>query len=95
MKDSRQEGVQPVQMPLYFFDTRDNGDVVRDDIGVECAGIADAKVQAARSLAELALEVLPGSERRCLGVDVRDQGNAPTLVTELTFEARLLAAGAA
>jgi hypothetical protein len=78
-------------MPLYFFDTRDDGETVIDDVGVELSGIAKAKVVAARSLAELALDALPGSTRRCLGVDVSDEQHRPVLTTELTFEARLLA----
>jgi hypothetical protein len=77
-------------MPLYFFDTRDDGDVLRDDVGLECANLAGVREQAAKSLAELAVDVLPGSMRRCLGVDVRDEWDAPTLVTELIFEARIL-----
>jgi hypothetical protein len=78
-------------MPLYFFDTRDDGEIVVDDVGLELSGIARAKVVAAKSLAELALDVLPRTTRRCLGVDVSDEQHRPVLTTELTFEARLLA----
>ena len=78
-------------MPLYFFDTRDDGEIVVDDVGLQLADVAKAKVVAAKSLAELALDALPRSTRRCLGVDVSDEQHRPILTTELTFEARLLA----
>jgi hypothetical protein len=77
-------------MPLYFFDTRDDGEIVVDDVGLDLPGIARAKVVAAKSLAELALEALPRSTRRCLGVDVSDAQHRPVLTTELTFEARFV-----
>jgi hypothetical protein len=76
-------------MPLYFFDTRDDEETVIDDVGIELPGIAKAKLVAAKSLAELALDALPRSTRRCLGVDVSDEQHRPVLTTELTFEARL------
>jgi hypothetical protein len=75
---------------LYFFDTRDNDAVVADDVGLELPHIDAVKVQAAKSLAELALDVLPGSLRRSLRVDVRDAEGQPVLITELIFEARIL-----
>lgn len=45
----------------YFFDTRDNGTFIEDDVGVELADLEAVKTQAALSLAELARDVLPGS----------------------------------
>jgi hypothetical protein len=49
------------------------------------------RVQAAKSLAELALEVLPRTTDCLMGVDVRNECQEIVLVTELTFKARLLA----
>jgi hypothetical protein len=77
-------------MAWYFFDTRDDDEVITDDVGLECPNLEAVKVEAAKSLAELACDVLPGSLRRCLGVDVRDDDHRPVLVAELTFEARML-----
>jgi hypothetical protein len=45
----------------YFFDTRDNGTFIQDDVGVECADMDAVKTEAALSLAELARDVLPVS----------------------------------
>ena len=77
-------------MSRYFFDTRDDDVIMRDDLGLEFPDLERVKAQASRSLAELALDVLPGSDRRCLGVDVRDSQDNRVLMTELTFEARVL-----
>jgi hypothetical protein len=74
---------------LYFFDTRDNGTFVEDDVGVDCADLAAVKQQAALSVAELARDVLPDSIRRVLSVEVRD-AIQPTLRDVLTFEAIVL-----
>lgn len=70
----------------YFFDTRDNGTFIEDDVGIEFDDLAAVKAQAARSLAELALDVLPGSIKRVLSVEVRDV-TRPVLRDVLTFEA--------
>lgn len=74
----------------YFFDTRDNGTFIEDDIGIEFANLDAVKDQAAVSLAELARDVLPGSIRRVLSVEVRDAAQ-PILRDVLTFEAIVLA----
>jgi hypothetical protein len=74
----------------YFFDTRDNDTFIEDDVGVELADLDAVKAQAALSLAELAHDVLPGSIRRELSVEVRDVAR-PILRDVLTFEAIVLA----
>ena len=75
---------------LYFFDTRDNGTFIEDDVGIDCANLDVVKTQAALSLAELAQEVLPGSIKRVLSVEVRDTFQL-ILKDVLTFEAIVLA----
>lgn len=79
-------------MPWYFFDTRDDDDIIIDEVGVEVADLEAVKKMAARGLAELALDVLPGSTERVLGIDVRDEQSAPVLSAELIFKAKMLAA---
>lgn len=73
-------------MPRYYFDTRDDDKFICDDEGVELPDVRAAAKEAARSLAELALEVLPSSTSRCLGVDVRDD-QREVLTTELNYKA--------
>jgi hypothetical protein len=77
-------------MPMFFFDTRDDGALVNDDVGLEFPDLETVRMQAAKSLAELAADVLPRSTERCLGVDVRDECNRAILTTELTFKAFIL-----
>lgn len=77
-------------MPLYFFDTRDEGVFIEDDVGLELPNLDSAKRQASLSLAELARDVLPGSEKRTLVVEVRDEWQ-PVLKTTMIFEAIVLA----
>lgn len=74
----------------YFFDTRDNGTFIQDDIGIEFPDLDAVKTQAALSLAEFARDVLPGSIKRVLSVEVRDLIQ-PILRDVLTFEAIVLA----
>ena len=77
-------------MDRYYFDTRDDGEVVTDDVGLEVTDLETVKVIAAKGLAEMAVDVLPGSSERCLGIEVRDLQSQPVLTTELTFKARVL-----
>ena len=79
-------------MPLYFFDTRDNDTFIEDDVGVELPDLEAVKVEAARALAELARDVIPGSLRRELAVEVRDE-LGPVLRALMHFEAVILRAG--
>ncbi|HYE87947.1 MAG TPA: hypothetical protein VEA16_16400 [Vicinamibacterales bacterium] len=79
-------------MDWYYFDSRDDDEVIVDDVGLEVADLETVKVLAAKGLAELAVEVLPGSSQRCLGIDVRDDRSAPVLTTELIFKARVVEA---
>jgi len=74
----------------YFFDTRDNGTYIEDDVGIELGGFEAAKELAALSLAELPKDVLPSSIKRVLSVEVRDAVR-PILKDVLTFEAVSLA----
>lgn len=76
-------------MPLYFFDTRDNETCIEDDVGLQLPDVEAVKAQAALSLAELARDVLPGSLKRTLTVDVRD-GRQAVLRATLIFEAVVL-----
>lgn len=77
------------RVPRYFFDTRDNDTFVEDDEGLEFDSLEAAKIQAAKCLADLARDVLPGSLKRMLAVEVRDE-RQPVLRAMLTFEAVLL-----
>jgi hypothetical protein len=72
-------------MARYFFDVRDNDSFYSDDDGVELPSIDTVKAQASRALAEIAKDVLPGSEVRILTIEVRDD-LGPVLRVTLRFE---------
>jgi hypothetical protein len=74
---------------VYFFDTRDNDAFFEDDEGLEYPDIEAVKVEAARALAELARDVIPGSLKRELSIEVRDE-SGPVLIARMTFEAVVL-----
>ena len=78
-------------MALYFFDTIDDGALIEDEIGLELADIRAVKEQAAISLAELAHDVLPGSTRREMSVEARDERQL-VLRAQMNFEAVVLTA---
>jgi hypothetical protein len=79
-------------MPRYFFDTRDGDVFIDDDQGMELPDLEAVRATAALSLAELACDVIAGSERRVLAVEVRDEHRA-VLEARLTFEAVVLVPG--
>jgi hypothetical protein len=74
-------------MPHFYFDSRDNGTFIEDDIGLMYPSIETARDEASRTLAEMAREVLPGSMRRELAIEVRDERKLALLRTSLVFEA--------
>ncbi len=74
-------------MPLYYFDSRDGDSFIEDDEGLEFPDIETARDQATAALADIARDVLPGSVRRELAIEVRDEHKQPVLRTCLVFEA--------
>jgi len=50
------------------------------------ADLDEVQAVAAKCLAELAMEILPGSSERHLSTDVRDERGRAVLTTELTFK---------
>jgi hypothetical protein len=76
-------------MPCFYFDTRDGDSFFRDDIGDDLPDLEAVKKEASLFLADLAHDVLPGSLKRVLKVEVRDEWR-PVLEACLVFEAVLL-----
>jgi hypothetical protein len=77
-------------MPLYYFDTRDGDNFIRDELGLELDGIEQARDEATRGMADLARDALPGSVRRELSVQVRDHDDRDVLKASLWFEVAIL-----
>ena len=78
-------------MALYFFDCRDNDWFDRDDIGAEFSDLEAVKFEAARALAQIAVDVIPKTIKRTLAIEVRDS-DGPVMITTLIFEAIILRA---
>lgn len=78
-------------MARFYFDSRDNDDFIEDDEGLEFPDLEAVKIQAAKALAELARDVIPGSLKRNLAIEVRDE-QGPVLRAMMSFEAVVLRA---
>jgi hypothetical protein len=74
-------------MPRYYFDFRNDHACTFDEVGVILDGIGTARDQAARRLAECARDILPGTDRRVLAIEVRDEAKQPVLELRLVFDA--------
>jgi hypothetical protein len=62
-------------MPRYYFDVRDNGELIRDDEGLELAHVREAEIEATAALVDIAKDSIRGTERRLLAIIVRsDKG---------------------
>ena len=73
-------------MPRFYFDTTDGDSAIKDELGVELPNVEAAKTEAARTLAALAKDVLPGLAVRELVVSVRDETKTLLMRTVLRFE---------
>lgn len=63
-------------MPRYFFDTYDGESFITDETGLEFENLDRAKVEAQRSLPEMAREGLRDGNHRTFVVSVRDEAGA-------------------
>ena len=74
-------------MPRYFFDSQDGIDeVFIDNVGIECADLDEVRIEAARGLADLAKDILPGIVRRELSIHVRDDQNQAVFRTDMVID---------
>ena len=76
-------------MPRYFFDTWDGDNFMEDEDGHELPDLEAVKLIVARTLAELGRDVIPGSVKRTLKIEVRDERQA-VMESRLIFEAVIL-----
>jgi hypothetical protein len=76
-------------MTRYFFDFRDGDSFLKDEVGLEYPHLDAVKKEAAAGLAEYAKDVVPGTDRREMAVEVRTDAG-PVLMTKMVFEVELL-----
>jgi hypothetical protein len=78
-------------MRRYYFDLRDEKGLFVDDEGVECRDMQAVRVEAARSLADMARDAVHAAASappRMMSIEVRDEAG-PVMQAKLTFEISL------
>ena len=73
-------------MPRFYFDSYDGEIHLRDDTGLEMKDVKHAEVEAARGLAEMALELGSMSRLGGLAIAVRDEDDREVLKMRMLFE---------
>lgn len=73
-------------MPRFFFDLQVNGQLQRDNEGIECASMNDVRAEVMRFLPEFADEKVPADrDHRAFVMHVRDEKGRPVYVATVTF----------
>lgn len=75
-------------MPRYYFDTHD-GEMIRDDVGVDCDSFQSALDEATSVLADFAQDAVPGAKLREMAVRVRDDRDRPVMQATLRLEIKI------
>jgi len=73
-------------MPVYYFDAWNGDRIASDNKGVECADDQTVCSAAAQALLDLAREVVDGTRRWELALDVSDAEKKPVCRVSLQFE---------
>jgi len=76
-------------MPRYFFDIHDGARSTTDDTGVELDGLEAARQEAARTLGEIARDILPDGDRQEVVIEVKDEAGQRVLVAKLSVSIEL------
>ena len=72
-------------MPCYFFDIYDPK-LTHDDVGVDCADLEAVRLQAKRTLPDMARDLLPlDGDHQFISVVVRDEQNQTVYTATLAF----------
>lgn len=58
-------------MTRYYFDVRNNGTLILDETGIELSDLRAAVGEAARALADMTGEMIEGSLRQELRIEIR------------------------
>jgi hypothetical protein len=76
-------------MPRYFFDIHDSVRSTTDDVGVELDELEAARQEAARTLGEIARDILPDGDRQEVVIEVKDEAGQRVLVAKLSVNIEL------
>lgn len=80
-------------MSRFFFDFKDGSDLMRDDVGLELAGVAEAQAEAIRALPGIVRDEVADGDDRDFEIDVRDEGEHLLLTVSLTLRIRQVRSG--
>ena len=72
-------------MPRYYFDIRDGEAIAADEEGLELPDLKAAEIEAAQSLAHMARDMPPGTERHHMAIEVRTD-DGPIFKAAFIFE---------
>lgn len=73
-------------MPHYFFDIHDGRKPQHDELGVECSDLEAVRLQAMRTLPEIAKDEVPtDGDRQTFTVMVTDEDGRPVYTAALNF----------
>ena len=76
-------------MPLFYFDVHDGDELAVDNIGTDLPDIDVARIEATKTLSDIAAEEIPrDGPRREFCIIVRDERKNVLLELRLTFNAR-------
>ncbi|WP_036345915.1 hypothetical protein [Microvirga sp. BSC39] len=67
-------------MPRFYFDVREDGEIIPDQEGLECESLDAAEHLAAVSAADIGRDLLPKGNAREITIEVKD-GDGFLLVT--------------
>jgi hypothetical protein len=70
-------------MPLYHFDTVEEGELITDDEGLEFTSLDVACDEAIRALGEIARDKLRRQDRQEITISIRDSGVTPLFTASL------------
>jgi hypothetical protein len=73
-------------VPHYFFDVRNNEQLAFDEVGLELSDLRAAVAQAAHALADSADQMVEGSLRQELAVEIRTALHVAVLRVTLSLE---------
>jgi hypothetical protein len=82
---AEEHGLGLAGMPHYYFDIRENDEVTVDELGMQLPDLQAAAVESAKSLADLAKDLLPAARCYSLGIEVRNH-DEPLFKIAIAYE---------
>lgn len=72
-------------MPLFFFDTLEDGKLITDGDGLAFPGLPIAREEAVRALGEMARDKLRCRDGQQIAISIRDSSPEPVFTASLTL----------